>query len=781
MLEGLREIRAWQVGVLVAVVMAGIGVAVGVFLLVDRAGDTSLAEGQQLIPITVGDLVNDISINGSLVFPDRDTLSLGVQGTVAEILVEEGDRVEEGQPLARLDSETAVGLEKAVAQAEIALRNAEEALAKALDPHTPLEIAQAESAVANARLALSDAQEALSVVLEPTAQDMAQAETKVANARLAHSDAQEALSALLEPTAQELAREEANVIDARLAVESASSTLAALLNGPTTDAIAESQSRIDSASVTLTNAQRDFDLTQNDWDDKLQAARDAVDQAIDDYRAAFDKWLGIEPTDEETGDDPEMLLASWAVDLGSLFDPPAQFGAPPSRFGGGLPSDDPATAWDESVVYVWVNFSPGVIAPTCDDGVVRKEGWCVKKEMDDGWDALQQPRDDLETQEIQAAKAVDTAQAAVTRADESLVNARDALAELEEPADALEVESAEKQLEVAVLALAEAESDLAALTGGPDPLDLEVRRKQVLVAGANLDEAENALDALTSGPDPLELEERQTQALVAQATLADAEENLSELKSSVDPLEVTLRQAEVASSREALETALQRLEGAVIKAPWTGVVSDIRVQAGQSVNAGVPILEIVDPSVVEVAGVVDEIDVLFIREGAQAAVTMDALPGQVLAGVVSDIAPSAESQQGVVSYPVSIRLELPDGLELPEGLSAVAQVVLREDRNVLLVPLDALSGTFDRPIVRVMTDEGIVERPVALGNSDEFWVVVTDGLAAGDTVVVETSQATTQGFGFGRGFTGGFGGGFGRGFTGGGPGGGQGGPRPSGR
>lgn len=41
-MEGLREIKAWQVGVLVA---AGIGATVGVFMLVDRSGDTSLAEG----------------------------------------------------------------------------------------------------------------------------------------------------------------------------------------------------------------------------------------------------------------------------------------------------------------------------------------------------------------------------------------------------------------------------------------------------------------------------------------------------------------------------------------------------------------------------------------------------------------------------------------------------------------------------------------------------------------------------------------------------------------
>ena len=73
----------------------------------------------------------------------------------------EGDEVSAGDPLASLDDETAANLEKAVAQARVDLRNAEEALEEAWNPYTAAQIAKAESDVANARLDLHDAEEAL--------------------------------------------------------------------------------------------------------------------------------------------------------------------------------------------------------------------------------------------------------------------------------------------------------------------------------------------------------------------------------------------------------------------------------------------------------------------------------------------------------------------------------------------------------------------------------------------------------------------------------------------
>ena len=191
----------------------------------------------------------------------------------------------------------------------------------------------------------------------------------------------------------------------------------------------------------------------------------------------------------------------------------------------------------------------------------------------------------------------------------------------------------------------------------------------------------------------------------------------------------------------------------------TGLISVVNVEEGDDVGPNTPIFEVVDPSVVEVDGIVDEIDVLQVQLDAQAAVSMDAFPGQTLEGTVSVIAPAARNQQGVVTYPIRIQMNVPEGMQLREGLSATANIILRQESNVLLVPQQALYGSFDAPIVRVMTSSGIQERPVVLGNSDDFWTVVMQGLAEGEQVVMEVSQTTSDPFAAFRQLREGFGGG----------------------
>ena len=66
---------------------------------------------------------------------------------------------------------------------------------------------------------------------------------------------------------------------------------------------------------------------------------------------------------------------------------------------------------------------------------------------------------------------------------------------------------------------------------------------------------------------------------------------------------------------------------------------------------------------------------------------------------------------------------------------------------MLLVPQQALCGSFDEPVVRVMTTNGVQDRAVSLGNSDDFWTVVREGLTEGEQVVVEAAQTSTDQFG----------------------------------
>ena len=190
------------------------------------------------------------------------------------------------------------------------------------------------------------------------------------------------------------------------------------------------------------------------------------------------------------------------------------------------------------------------------------------------------------------------------------------------------------------------------------------------------------------------------------------------------------------SAQTLLEESQERLADASgLRAPSDGFVSRVDAEEGDDIEASDVVAVLVDTGVVEVDGSVDEIDVLAIEVGVDAEVKMDALPDQAIEGKVSFVGAEPLELQGVVSYPVRVEIELPQDVNAPEGLSAVARIVLSRETDVLLIPVNAIRGSFDNPVVHLMVNEESVETPVTLGNSDDFWTVVTDGLNEGDMVV----------------------------------------------
>ena len=128
-LAAFRSIRPWQIIVLIVVLLgAGVG-TYAIYSSLTGSESTELEEDQQLIPVQRGDLVKEVSISGSVSFPNREALTFGSAGIVDEVSVEEGERVVTGQTMATLDAETIAGLEEAAAQARVDLRDAEDKLA----------------------------------------------------------------------------------------------------------------------------------------------------------------------------------------------------------------------------------------------------------------------------------------------------------------------------------------------------------------------------------------------------------------------------------------------------------------------------------------------------------------------------------------------------------------------------------------------------------------------------------------------------------------------------
>ena len=127
--------------------------------------DSAQALESQVVTVQRGNLIIDITAVGNLAFSRTDELAFEISGTVGEVLVEEGDIVEEGQVLAKLDTsewednlsvleDQVTTKERNLLQKEISLRNTEIALEKAQDTYTwpELEVAIADVEEAEARL-----------------------------------------------------------------------------------------------------------------------------------------------------------------------------------------------------------------------------------------------------------------------------------------------------------------------------------------------------------------------------------------------------------------------------------------------------------------------------------------------------------------------------------------------------------------------------------------------------------------------------------------------------
>ena len=671
-LNRIRSLKIWQVGLLVVVLLVAGGAAYTAYARSTSADAGSLKENQQLFKVAFGDLVDQVSTNGSLVFPEKEALSFGTEGIVSELLVEEGQRVPQGEVLAKLDPLTVSSLHREVAQVRLDLQAAEELLKETRQGHTPLELAQLREAVANADFQVQEAQEALEDAQVPhTAEQIQAQEELLAAARVTLRDAKDSL-AELSP-------------DNRLRYAEAVQLKAA-------------------AKAELENAQRelaDFEVrhaqllaeaiqSRADWEVALEEAGTAL-RVYEDRNSLLNQYRSEKDEALESLEKAQRKLAD-------LLEAEAETGGLQSHIRG------------------------------------QKE---LLKLVQESYDMAQE--------KVAAAEQLD---ADMTLAKASLNSAKDELERLEPGPDPLERQELAAAVQLARADLSVVEKSLSSQQLEVDPLESSLLQAQVALAQAAADQAEEDLTELLLGADSLEVVLRESQLTVAQAALAEAEEDLAELLAGPDPLEVALFAAEVATARQALEDAAGRLADSTLRAPFAGIVSLVNVEPGDQVGARAEILVLSNPAIVEVDGIVDEVDVLSLREGVRAEVTLDALPGRRLEGTLTEIAPAALSQQGVVSYPIRISLELPRRMEPREGLSAVANIVLREERDVLRVPQQALQGSFDEPMVKVKTPLGFEERSVTLGDTDGYWVAIREGLEEGDQVVVQTASTNTSQFSY---------------------------------
>lgn len=182
-----------------------------------------------------------------------------------------------------------------------------------------------------------------------------------------------------------------------------------------------------------------------------------------------------------------------------------------------------------------------------------------------------------------------------------------------------------------------------------------------------------------------------------------SEEQLRTARLNVDVSKAKERSAEeyLWQQRANLKKARHDLKEVRITAETSGTVTALNVEEGESAimgtlnNPGTVLLTISDLSTIEAEVLVDETEVIFIKAGQAAKVTLDARPDTTFRGVVTEVGNSAvRSQLGLGQTSVDFKVVVAVQDSIPDvrpGLSASVEIDVADVKNALSIPIQCLT------------------------------------------------------------------------------------------
>lgn len=174
----------------------------------------------------------------------------------------------------------------------------------------------------------------------------------------------------------------------------------------------------------------------------------------------------------------------------------------------------------------------------------------------------------------------------------------------------------------------------------------------------------------------------------------------------------------------------------------SGIVKLVMTQVGATVGPTAPLFQVVDMDSVEVILNVPEKKIAQVERGQSAELSLVAYPDRTFYGNINKVSPVVDA----TSRTLEARILVPNsGYLLKPGMFAEARLVLQEVDSALVIPVTALLDRDGNRVVFAIKD-GMARRIAPrLQFIEGEWAVVSDGLEAGDQVVVVGQQNLNDG------------------------------------
>jgi len=256
----------------------------------------------------------------------------------------------------------------------------------------------------------------------------------------------------------------------------------------------------------------------------------------------------------------------------------------------------------------------------------------------------------------------------------------------------------------------------------------------------------------------LQLEQAEAAQAVAQAAHNDAARNMERMERLKKENAVSDQQyeqirlafesadAQLKQARAAVNLARYSLDVSIMKAPYAGIIGARNAEVGDVVNpmmggltAGGGVLTLMDFSQVKIRIEVSQDDVVRIRRGQPALLAVSSYPDRRFEGLVSVVNLAADPV--TKKFLVEVRVDNPDLALRPNTFGDISLEVSSHENTLVIPQMAVLENSY----VFVARDGRAARREVSIGLEDVDYLEILDGLAEGESVIVEGNYGLEDG------------------------------------
>jgi HlyD family secretion protein len=362
---------------------------------------------------------------------------------------------------------------------------------------------------------------------------------------------------------------------------------------------------------------------------------------------------------------------------------------------------------------------------------------------------------DLKLQSIANREELAAARQKLERSELELKDVSEGKGRLREEEAQAAVTNAERELQKAVTAYEDLKPLLS--EGFITKQELERAEQQVAHQQEELALASRRQKALLDYGRPLELSQARADASLSRESFKElsvvADSKVGQKRAAIQAAQARIQELEAK-----LSLARQQLSRTEVRADVPGIVvyKDVffgseqrKPQVGDQVWANQPLLILPDISKMTVETKVRETDIHKIERNQNVAIRVEAYPELRLTGSVSlvgTLAQEEKERRGTKFFGVSILVGESEP-RLRPGMSARVEIQVEERPRALFVPIDAVFEKGGRHVVYTLRGGGTQEREVALGPSNQDFVVIERGVSPGERVALRDPEAPGSDFG----------------------------------